>query len=92
MTTNVTADAERFEIHTTLRKGWRDIADFYQTAIFDRETGNAVSSAADTPAESFKNALIYLLAQNALSASRWRQQLATNDPTPELAQVRSSIA
>lgn len=62
--------SERFQIHTiklNVKEG--NIVDYCLTTIYDRETGNAVTCAGDTPADSEENATVYLAMLNALKNS-----------------------
>ena len=60
----------RFKIHTIKRSVAEGvIADYWLTTIYDLETGNAVTCAGDTPADSEENATVYLAMLNGLSNS-----------------------
>lgn len=52
---------QRFEIRTTMRRIWPVLADYYETVVYDRNTGRAVSSTGSTATESRENAMRYLL-------------------------------
>lgn len=51
---------ERFDIRTTKRSIAPVLADYYETTIYDRQTGNMVMCAGDTSAESETYAERYL--------------------------------
>jgi hypothetical protein len=61
---------ERFYIQTVKRCTGQVLADYYETMIYDRQTGNMVRCAGDTPAESETNAKKYLDILNDLNGSR----------------------
>jgi len=65
----------RFKIHTVKRSVKEGvIADYWLTTIYDRETGNAVTCAGDTPSDSEENATVYLAMLNGLSNPHRRMQ------------------
>lgn len=59
--------SDRFKIHT-IKRSVKDnvIADYHITTILDRETGNEVTCAGNTSAESEENAMVYLAILNTL--------------------------
>lgn len=66
---------ERFEIRTTKRSVLPVLSDYYETAIYDRETRNMVICAGDTPAESLAQAEQYLALLNRSKAFRQEAKL-----------------
>ena len=65
---------ERFEILTTIKRTQPIMADFYETTIYDRKTGNSVRCAGDTPVESRANAEVYLEVLNRLKGSHQEKE------------------
>jgi uncharacterized protein (DUF427 family) len=61
---------KRFEVHTIPKRGWRGLADYYETTIYDKQTDTMVACAGDTPHESLTNAEAYLAVVNHLKEAR----------------------
>jgi hypothetical protein len=51
---------ERLQVKTIKRSGWRGLADFYVTTIYDQTNDIMATCAGDTPADSEANAKAYL--------------------------------